>query len=321
MKNASRHPPIGILAALPEEIEPFLEELQTGTLTAEGKESAHSSKSSPETDHKMGFRFHQGTYGGREAVVVCCGTGKVNAAVAAQILIDRFGVGSLLLSGIGGSLYPDARPGDIIIGTELIHHDVGFYYGKEDFISCGVRVWPHPDESGDGKTEEHGGTGAFPGSATSRLSNSPAPLLPQRVPVFHSDAGWVAAAFRAGEELRKKGLVVHSGPIVTGEHVVFSTDKKQWLRETFKALAVEMEGAAVAQTAYLNGLPVLIVRAISDHSDEKAMKNREIVEQLAQAVHPGTVIQNNPALRERLVLAARNAALLMKKAIEHHELP
>ena len=292
MKNVSKQAPIGILAALPEEIEPFLEELQPGTLTAEGKESAHSSKSSPETDHKMGLRFHQGTYGGREAIMVCSGTGKVNATVAAQILIDRFGVGSLLLSGIGGSLYPDAHPGDIIIGTELIHHDVGFYYGKEDFIPCGVRVCsPLP------------------------------PLLSQRVPVFHSDAGWVAAAFRAGEELRKMGMVVHSGPIVTGEHVVFSNDKKQWLRETFQALAVEMEGAAVAQTAYLNGLPVLIVRAISDHSDEKAMKNREIVEQLARAVHPGTVIQNNPALRERLVLAARNAALLMKKAIEHHELP
>jgi len=275
--NPSKNSPIGILGALPEETEPFLEELEGDRSQQEGR-----------------FRFHRGCYKGQEAVVVCSGTGKVNAVVASQLLIDRFGVKSLLMSGIGGSLYPDARPGDAIIGTELIHHDVGFLYGKEEFISCGVRVLPLPEETDSS---------------------------PHRVPVFHSDEGWVTAAHQAGEELRETGFAVHSGPIVTGECVVFSSEKKQWLRETFGALAVEMEGAAVAQTAYLNGLPFLVVRAVSDSSDERAVKGRETVEKLARAVHPGKVVQDDSVLRERLSLAARNASLLVKKTIEQYGLP
>lgn len=129
--SASRDSPIGILGPLPEETEPFLEGLEGGRSQQEGR-----------------FRFHRGSYGGREVIVVCSGAGKVNAAVASQLLIDRFGVGSLLLSGIGGALYPEARPGDAVIRTELIHHDVGFLYGKEELISYGVRVWPPPGRGG-----------------------------------------------------------------------------------------------------------------------------------------------------------------------------
>jgi hypothetical protein len=57
------------------------------------------------------------------------------------------------------------------------------------------------------------------------------------------------------------------GTIVTGDQVVFSQEKKEWLHRTFEALAVEMEGAAVAQVAAANGRPWLVVRAISDQAD------------------------------------------------------
>lgn len=54
---------------------------------------------------------------------------------------------------------------------------------------------------------------------------------------------------------------------------------------------------------------------------ERAIKGREAMERLARAVRPGAVIQDDPALRAKLSRAARNAALLVKKAIEHHGLP
>ena len=46
--------------------------------------------------------------------------------------------------------------------------------------------------------------------------------------------------------------------------------KKNWIRDTFDAYCTEMEGAAIAQAAYLNQIPYLIVRAISDKADDSA---------------------------------------------------
>jgi len=45
---------------------------------------------------------------------------------------------------------------------------------------------------------------------------------------------------------------------------------KKRIVETFRALCTEMEGAAIAQAAYLNGIPFLIIRAISDKADDSA---------------------------------------------------
>ena len=51
---------------------------------------------------------------------------------------------------------------------------------------------------------------------------------------------------------------------------VDSKEKKKWICDTFDAYCAEMEGAAVAQAAYLNKIPYLIVRAISDKADDSA---------------------------------------------------
>jgi len=45
---------------------------------------------------------------------------------------------------------------------------------------------------------------------------------------------------------------------------------QKWLTDTFQGFCTEMEGAAIAQAAYLNGIPFLIVRAISDKADDSA---------------------------------------------------
>jgi adenosylhomocysteine nucleosidase len=60
---------------------------------------------------------------------------------------------------------------------------------------------------------------------------------------------------------------VHAGTIVTGDQVIFSAEKKEWLRNTFDAVAVEMEGSAFAQVAEANGVPWLLIRAVSDQAD------------------------------------------------------
>ena len=59
----------------------------------------------------------------------------------------------------------------------------------------------------------------------------------------------------------------------------------------FNALAVEMEGAAIAQTANLNKVPCVIVRAISDLADDNAAKDHEFVEE-DMAEHCSSTIEN-----------------------------
>ncbi|GFI27073.1 5'-methylthioadenosine/S-adenosylhomocysteine nucleosidase [Lachnospiraceae bacterium] len=89
-----------------------------------------------------------------------------------------------------------------------------------------------------------------------------------------------AASFAADETLRRiakescekvnPDIHVYEGRVVTGDQFISSKEKKAWLVETFGGFCAEMEGAAIAHTAYLNGTPFLIVRAISDKADDSA---------------------------------------------------
>lgn len=74
---------------------------------------------------------------------------------------------------------------------------------------------------------------------------------------------------------------VHVGRVVSGDQFVSDKTKKAWLTETFKGYCTEMEGAAIAQTAYLNNIPFLIIRAISDKADDSAKMSYEEFETMA----------------------------------------
>lgn len=65
-------------------------------------------------------------------------------------------------------------------------------------------------------------------------------------------------------------IQVFFGRVASGDQFVSSKEKKNWISENFDAYCTEMEGAAIAQAAYLNQIPYLIVRAISDKADDSA---------------------------------------------------
>ena len=62
----------------------------------------------------------------------------------------------------------------------------------------------------------------------------------------------------------------YEGRVVSGDQFISDQKKKDWLIENFHGYCTEMEGAAIAQAAYLNGIPFLIIRAISDKADNSA---------------------------------------------------
>ena len=215
--------PIGLLA-VGHESRPLLAKIQIETKSQHGMAT-----------------FYQGNYRGKKVVLVKMAMGKVNAAMAAQSLIDLFDAAPLILSGTAGAVAPEVEIGDVVIGARVIPHDAGVYL-SERFKFCGV-------VASDGQCRQGW------------------------VRALQADPHLVQAALSAGEDphwprgFRKRTPAVRVGIIVTGDQVVLSQEKKEWLHRTFEALAVEMEGAAVAQVAAANGRSWLVVRAISDQAD------------------------------------------------------
>ena len=77
------------------------------------------------------------------------------------------------------------------------------------------------------------------------------------------------------------GISVHTGRVVSGDQFISDQKKKEWLVSTFGGYCTEMEGAAIAHAAYLNRVPFLIIRAISDKADHSAEMSYAEFESLA----------------------------------------
>ena len=178
---------------------------------------------------KAGMEFNKGKLAGREAVVVRCGIGKVNAGICAQILVDCYQADILINTGIAGSLQAKIDIGDIVLSRDVLQHDM--------------------DATGFG----------YPVGVIPRMENS----------VFKADEKLISIAESACEKVNPE-IGVHIGRVVSGDQFISDKQKKKWLIEKFNGDCCEMEGAAIAQAAYLNQVPFLIVRAISDKADDSA---------------------------------------------------
>lgn len=215
-----------------------------GVISALPEELAHLSDRSADSREIGGLAFWRGEIAGREAVFVESGAGKVNAGVATALLLDRFDCRALILCGVAGGLDPALGVGDVVVGTSNIQHDYGME--KEDGF---VHIQPGSRPSlGDDWTPGYSGSDAL----TARLRTALDDLVLEPLP----------AQVGAG----RRTPTVHFGPILTGDSFVNSERTRQRLRERFGALAVEMEGGAVAQVARRWGadIPFVNVRCLSD---------------------------------------------------------
>ncbi|MDT3496549.1 5'-methylthioadenosine/S-adenosylhomocysteine nucleosidase [Bacillus toyonensis] len=68
--------------------------------------------------------FHSGTYENVEVVALYCGVCKVNTAIAAQILIGKFNVTHIIVTGVAGAIDKVLKIGDTVISAEIAYHDV-----------------------------------------------------------------------------------------------------------------------------------------------------------------------------------------------------
>lgn len=102
---------------------------------------------------------------------------------------------------------------------------------------------------------------------------------------FESDETAVGLLASFAENLGINYLV---GPIATGDRFISKKEDKSIISERFGAVACEMEGGAIAHTAYVNGVPFVVVRAISDSADGDA--SMDYAEFLPQAAKTSTAL-------------------------------
>ncbi len=98
---------IGIIGATEHEIAPFLSAM-------------HNVK----TENHAMLKFHKGNYANADVIALFCGVCKVNAAIAAQILIDSYQASQIIVVGVAGAIHTELHIGDTVISSEIAYHDV-----------------------------------------------------------------------------------------------------------------------------------------------------------------------------------------------------
>lgn len=100
--------------------------------------------------------------------------------------------------------------------------------------------------------------------------------------IFKSDSKLIEMAKKAGEKENKKHKTF-TGRILSGDVFVACPERKELLWTEFQGYCTEMEGAAIGHTCYLNKVPFVIIRAMSDKADGTAHHNfQEFVHEAAK---------------------------------------
>lgn len=193
-----------------------------------------------------GRDFWRGHWQGHAVVAVLSRIGKVAAATTATVLLERFGVDSLIFTGVAGGLGQGVRVGDVVLANGFVQHDLDAsplfprrevpLYGRSCFEANPLLLQQLAQASAQvlAHVEQHVGRKAMDDFALTRPR-------------------------------------VHQGLVISGDRFVSSSAESLVLLEALpEALAVEMEGAAVAQVCFDYGVPFAAVRTISDRADDVA---------------------------------------------------
>ncbi|MDF1486030.1 5'-methylthioadenosine/adenosylhomocysteine nucleosidase [Ramlibacter sp. H39-3-26] len=193
-----------------------------------------------------GRDFWCGHLHGQPVVAVLSRIGKVAAATTATVLAERFGVRAIVFTGVAGGLAPGVAVGDVVVAAGLLQHDLD---ASPIFPKYEVPLLGRARFDADGAIAD-----ALAGAAHALLREPAALLGAQAVAAFGLHAPRV-----------------HRGLVVSGDRFVSTAAESAALRHALPdALAVEMEGAAVAQVCHDYGLPFAAVRTISDRADDAA---------------------------------------------------
>ncbi|HEX3367296.1 5'-methylthioadenosine/S-adenosylhomocysteine nucleosidase [Phenylobacterium sp.] len=211
-----------------------------------------------------GTVFTTGVLEGKPVVLFLSGMSMVNAAMTTQRAIDRFHVSRIVFSGIAGGVDPGLDVGDVVTPDQW-----GQYL--ESVMAREDAPGHYAPPAGEPLTGAPFGM-MYP-KAVEVLR---APTAAERRAWFPADPALIAVARRvaggvalkrctaAGLCLKTAPHVVVGGNGVSGQAFVDNAALRAWAYSTFHAEVLDMESAAVAQVALVNGTPFIAFRSLSD---------------------------------------------------------
>jgi adenosylhomocysteine nucleosidase len=182
-----------------------------------------------------------------DAVCVLSRIGKVAAAMTASILVEKFGVTHIVFTGVAGSGDAGVRVGDIVVADSLVQHDFD-----------ASPLFPRFQIPLTGLTHFESDL-----SLTTRIDQAARDFLQNSLHDVLSDAEM--------QEFRLEQPQVHRGMIASGDQFIGKHAQIAAIKDALpELLAVEMEGAAVAQVCFELGIPFAVIRTISDNANDHA---------------------------------------------------
>nr|MCR5288656.1 5'-methylthioadenosine/adenosylhomocysteine nucleosidase [Treponema sp.] len=183
-----------------------------------------------------------GTLNGTDVVVVRSGIGKVNAALCAQRLVMEFGVTHIVNTGIAGAMADGLGVLDFVISTDALYHDMD----------------------------------------TTGFGYKPTEIPQMEVSDFKADEAMLAAAESAFAVIPEaKGHKLVKGRIASGDQFISDKQVKKHIKDICNPACVEMEGAAIAHACYVNAIPFLVIRCMSDTASDDGKSLYEYNEKTA----------------------------------------
>jgi len=261
---------LGIVSAMHEELSAVLASVQARPLEWAGR------------------TFWQGHWHGVPVVAVLSRIGKVAAATTVTTLIHRFEVDQVVMTGVAGGLAESVHVGDAVVADAFIQHDLD---ASPLFPRYEVPLYGVSRFGVDARLSE-----CLRQAAQEALSQ---PQWPMALGQLIASSGGVRPGVSDPLGAPAPDLMhpprLHTGLVASGDRFVSSADESRTLRQALPdALAVEMEGAAMAQVCHDHGLPFAGVRLISDRADDAAHVDfmrfiRDVAAPVSAAVMQGLV--------------------------------
>ena len=211
-----------------------------------------------------GVSFTTGSLEGHRVVLFLSGISVVNAAMTAQLALDRFVIDRIVFSGIAGGVDPSLGVGDVAVAERWGQYLEMLFAREVDGGWATMPFFEYP----------YGNFGMmFPRSVTVLRSGADGPETRFWFPVDEAlleaarsaaDKVTLARCTADGRCLDRHPRIVVGGSGVSGGAFVDNAAFRTWVFETFGARLLDMESAVVAHVAYANDVPFVAVRSLAD---------------------------------------------------------
>lgn len=218
--------------------------------------------------------FITGQIGNKDVVLFLSGMSMVNASMTTQMALDHFNIKNIVFSGIAGGVNPDLSIGDVSVPDQWAEYLESIMAREKDgkFTAPAFLSTPYPNFGM-----------IFPQNV--QIANHG--QKPEEKFWFHVDPNMMVQAKiilaktpidRCTSDqhcLTHTPKVVFGGNGVSGQSFMDNAALRQFVSNTFHANVVDMESAAIGHVAYVNNIPFIVFRSLSDLAGGGAGENEE----------------------------------------------